>query len=44
MCFGRERRVFDLFWVFFFFDKKCVTVTSDWEMDYRIVTEGSTSG
>ena len=38
-----ERGVFDLFWVLFFI-KKCVRVTFEREVGYRVVTEASTGG
>ena len=42
-CVLGERGVFDLFWVLFF-DKKCVRVTSEREVGYEVVTEGSIGG
>ena len=37
-CVLGEKGVFDLFWVLFLI-KKCVRVTSKWEVGYRVVTK-----
>ena len=37
-CVLGEKGVFDLFWVLFLI-KKCVRVTSEWEVGYGVVTK-----
>ena len=42
-CVLGERGVFDMFWVLFLI-KKCVSVMSEREVGFGVITEGSTHG